>query len=341
MANTAPVQVLICTSLTGPQYQRVEDAGPGLRVVDGAALLLDELPEALRPGQPAAPAPSGAATLDEMFASAEIILGARRMPADLGKRAPDLRWMQVPLAGTESYRHLDLWDDPHVAITSAAGVNAGSVAEYVLAAILALGKSLPRMREAQAARRWDRFELGHLDGKTVGIVGYGAIGRRVAGICQAFGMRVLATRRRPVPGEPSWVLEAAALHRLLAGSDFVVLALPATKETVGLIGPAELALMPPSAFLINTARGDVVDEAALLEALRTGGIAGAALDVFQAEPLAQNSPFWDMPNVLISPHVAGLFAAYDERLVDLFADNLRRYLAGQPLVNQVDRSRGY
>ena len=185
--------------------------------------------------------------------------------------------------------------------------------------------------------------LGQLRGKTLGIVGYGAIGREVARLAGPFGMRLLATKRRVAADEglPDWVLPKGRLEYLLRESDFVVLSVPATAATSGIIGTRELAAMRPSAFLINISRGDVVDEGALIGALERGALAGAALDVFQTEPLPTESRLWGMPNVLVSGHIAGLFDTYDEAVVEMFAANLRRYLDGAPLLNEVDRGSGY
>jgi phosphoglycerate dehydrogenase-like enzyme len=172
----------------------------------------------------------------------------------------------------------------------------------------------------------------------------GAIGAEVARLASAFGMRVLATRRsvtEPRTEDGVTLLPSAQLAQLLAESDYVVLAVPLTPETSPLIGARELALLKPEAVVINIARGNVIDETALVEALRDGRIRGAALDVFAKEPLPADSPLWDMENVLISPHLSGSTPYYDERAVEIFCDNLRRFLAGEPLRNQVDPGRGY
>jgi phosphoglycerate dehydrogenase-like enzyme len=285
-----PLHVLVLTSLPDALLQRIAGISPGLRVADGAALLLQELPAALRPGQEPAPLRTDR-SLNGLLAEAEVILAPRRVPRDLAARAPRLRWLQWPMAGADALLDTDVWSKPSVAITSASGINARPVAEWVLMAALALMKDLPRMLEAKALRRWDRYPLGQLQGKTMGIVGYGAVGREVATLARAFGMEVLATKRTIHPIAPGWLLPQAKLPRLLAESHIVALCVPATPQTESLISPRELARMRPGAILINASRGGVVDEPALIEALRSGRLAGAALDVFQREPLPLDTPY--------------------------------------------------
>ncbi len=208
--------------------------------------------------------------------------------------------------------------------------------------MLAVVKRLPEFFAQQGERRWHKLGLRELRGLTVGIIGLGDIGGEIARLCRAFGMRVLGLRRHPRPYEHAdEVLGPDRLHDLLAHSDFVVITCPLTEETRGLIGRAELAAMNPDAWLINVARGAIVDEEALLEALRERKIGGACLDVFTEEPLPEDSPFWDLPNVIITPHNSWSSPHIQEREVDLFLDNLRRYVAGEPLLNVVDKQVGY
>jgi phosphoglycerate dehydrogenase-like enzyme len=234
--------------------------------------------------------------------------------------------------------------------------------EYVLMMMLAFAHRLPEMVRFQRRAEWAHDlwpEVGaqELRGAIVGIVGYGSIGREVGRLAKAFGMRVLALKRRagqtedagwrlPGLGDPALehvdrLLSRDELPALLGESDYVVLSLPLTPETRGMIGAAELGQMKHSAVLINVARGDLVDEAALVEALQEGKIGGAALDVFSQEPLPADSPLWRLPNVLLSPHAADVNAHYDARAIELFAENLRRYLDGRPLLNVVDLAQGY
>jgi phosphoglycerate dehydrogenase-like enzyme len=198
---------------------------------------------------------------------------------------------------------------------------------------------------AQARREWQRFMPQELFGKTVGIVGMGHIGTEVARLAKAFGCYVVATRRSiTLPSRDDAadeLLPPGSLLDLLARSDFVVLAVPLTAETRQLIGESELRAMKPTAVLINIARGTVVDEAALVQALKGGWIAGAGLDVFEQEPLPEDSELWGMDNVIMSPHISGGTAIYNQRATGIFCQNLRLYLAGEPLLNLADPSRGY
>jgi len=336
------VNVVITTSLADDLIARIEQVDARVRVADAAAKLLEELPTALRPMQQPAPDRSGGRSLNAMLAEADVVLAARRLPADVGRRAPNLRWVQLPMASTELARDLDVWNDPNVVITSAAGVNARPVAEWVMTQALTLTKQVGRMVRGQRSRAWDRFELPQLRGATMGIVGFGAIGRETARLAAVFGMRVLAVKRNPFEASGDVeVLPPSELDRVLRESDFLVLAVPSTPETREMIGARELALMKETAYFINPARGDVVDEAALLAALAERRIAGAALDVLQSEPPPPDSPWWEVDNALVTAHLAGLFPGYDAAVVDLFVENLGRYLAGQPLRNVVDRARAY
>ena len=340
-----PVEVVVVTSLTDDLIERIEKVDARVHVADAAAKLFEELPSALRPGQRPAPDRSGGRSLDALLSRSEVLLAARRLPADIGRRSPNLRWIQLPLAGSEWARGLDVWSDPNVAITSGAGISAGPVAEWVVTQMLTLAKQVGRMVRGQRARRWDRFDLAQLRGATIGIVGFGAIGRETARLAAAFGMRVLAVKRNladaGLAGAEVEVLPPSALDRVLREADFLVLAAPSTPETRGMIGARELGLMKPTAYFINPARGDLVDEAALLAALAERRIAGAALDVLQSEPPPADSPWWEVDNALVTAHVAGLSEGYDAAVVDLFLDNLARYLAGEPLRNVVDRARAY
>jgi phosphoglycerate dehydrogenase-like enzyme len=222
-------------------------------------------------------------------------------------------------------------------------VHAVPLAEFAILAMLYFAKQMPRLHQQQREHRWERFAGRELRGRTVAIVGLGKIGMEVARLSRAVGLRVTGTRR----GGP--VADAAVdvqrppreLRELLADADYVVLAVPHTAETEGLIGAGELSAMRRGAVLVNVARGRVVDEPALVEALRSGHLGGAALDVVAQEPLSTESPFWDMPNVLVSPHSASTADSENAKLTDLFCENLRRYLTNRPLLNVFDRERGY
>lgn len=256
-------------------------------------------------------------------------------------RIPHLRWIHTISAGVDHLLFPELRESEAI-LTNASGVFNIPIAETVLAYMLAVVKRLPEFLAQQREHRWQKLPLQELYGMTVGIVGLGDIGSEVARRCRAFGMRVLGMRRHPAPSDVAdEVFPPERLHELLSQSDFVVLALPLTDETRGLIGREALAAMKPTAWLINIARGALVDEGALIEALREGRIGGACLDVFAEEPLPEDSPLWDMPNVIITPHNSWSSPHIEEREIELFLENLRRYVAGEPLRNVVDKKAGY
>jgi glyoxylate/hydroxypyruvate reductase len=280
-----------------------------------------------------------------LLASAEVLFDVDRANAHdgLAERAPRVRWIQASSSGVgEWIRRLGLLESP-VVVTNAAGVHAVPLAEFVLFAMLYFTKRLPRVQADRAARRWERFATNRLRGRTLGIIGLGAVGREVAHVAQAVGLRVIGMRR--TPSKPAGFVEKVygpdQLHTLLGQSDYVVLIAPFTAETDSLLNEAAFGSMRPGAVLINISRGNLVDEDALVDALRSGHLGGAALDVFRREPLPADSPFWQLPNVLITPHSMSTAIGENDLLVDLFCDNLERYLARQPLRNVVDKRRGY
>jgi D-2-hydroxyacid dehydrogenase (NADP+) len=235
-------------------------------------------------------------------------------------------------------------------ITNARGIRARAMAEHVLGVTIALARQLPAVLRYQAAHHWGQDVLESsgrirtLNGLRMGIVGLGSIGLEVARLAASFGLRISAIRRRvdqPAPEGVDEVLPPGRLQDVLARSDVVVLAAPLTGSTRCLIGRGEVAAMKPGAWLINIGRGRLVDDAALVEALQNGHLGGAALDVFTHEPLDPASPYWNLPNVIVTPHISGALEDYWVPLVDLFSENLRRFETGQPLLNVVDKEAGY
>ena len=270
---------------------------------------------------------------------------------DVFASATRLRWVQSPAVGVGSLMFSELLASP-VVLTSARGIRARSIAEHVLGVTIALARLFPATLRAQAAHRWAQEELETqartLQGARLGLVGLGAIGLEVVKIAAPFGFRISAIRRRPpsptgagAPPGVEAVWPPDRLPDLLAQSDVVVVAAPHTPETKRLIGRAQIAQMKRGALLINVARGKLVDDEALVEALRDGRLGGAALDVFSQEPLDPASPYWDLPNVIVTPHTSGAMTDYWTPLVALFSDNLRRFEKGQPLRNVVDKVAGY
>jgi phosphoglycerate dehydrogenase-like enzyme len=229
-----------------------------------------------------------------------------------------------------------------VRIANARGIHGPQMSEFALAMMLALAKRVPRALEQSRARLWKQYPVDTIAGRTLGILGIGAIGAAVAEKASAFGMRVIGTRREPRPTpHVALVVGSEQTERVLRESDFVVVLLPLTPETRGSLGARELGFLKRSGYLVNLARGGIVDEDALAAALRSGQIAGAAIDVFAEEPLATSSPLWDAPNAILTPHVSGLGPGYMDRLTEIFVENLDRIETDRPLRNEVDRARGY
>lgn len=262
----------------------------------------------------------------------------RRVVIPVLFRLEGLRWFHTFSAGVDSPAFQALIDRGTI-LTNSSGASAPSIAQYVLAMMLYRTKRIGEWREQQARREWRQLRNGELTGQTAGIIGTGAIGGEVARLASAFGMRTLGVRRsskktRYIDEQ----LPPARLDELLARSDFVVLACPLTKETEGLIGERELRLMKPTATLINVARGRVVREQDLARALREGWIAGACLDVFEREPLPEDSELWSLPDVVVTPHNSGFSPLQMERQMSIFLENLARLVAGKPLRNRVLRA---
>lgn len=293
------------------------------------------------------------------------VLFARSVP-DPWEPGGRLRWVQTASAGVDGLQDKAMWRHPEIMLTSMNGIHGPTISEWVFAMMLHHAHRLGEAMRVKETREWpDAAALGGrqstLLGRVLGIVGYGSIGRECARLGRAVGMRVMATsrsagkdpgseRERFVPSAVAHRLamddrvELVALEemdRLLSAADYLVLSAPATPETRQIIGPREFGLMKPTAFLVNVARGALVNEEGLVDALREGRLGGAALDVFEREPLPPESLLFDLPNVLMTPHVAGSFDGYWEMATEAFCQNLERYLSGRPLLNVVDRGRSY
>lgn len=272
-------------------------------------------------------------------------------PPDTLSLAPNLRWIALPSAGADGAIRAGLVRPDGPIVTTANGIHSVPISEFVLSLMLMWVRHWPRMIDLQRAAMWpdhagwESLSGWELHGATLGIIGLGAIGRHIARLGHAFDMRVMATRRSATADQTDPDVDTLVppdrLGDLLSASNFVVLSVPATNETQHMIGANELHAMRRDAFLINISRGSIIDEAALIAALQDGTIGGAGLDVFETEPLPADSPLWRMPNVIISPHLAGNTNQYSRRFTDLFLENIRRYRAGEPLRNVVDPERGY
>ncbi len=289
-----------------------------------------------------------------------MLYTARILPAP--DQAPRLRWIQFPFAGIDHVANAAIISNPDVRVTTSSGTMASQVAEYILAMLLGLGHHLPELISQQRRVEWprdtwERFSPRELRGSTVGIIGYGSIGRQLARLLQPFGVEILATKQNAmhpedhgyIPdemGDPQGEMvhklyPAQALKSMIKKSDFVVVCVPLTPETRNLIGQQELAAFKPEAYLIDVSRGGIVDQTALLAALKDRKLAGAAVDVFPVEPLPEDSPLWKAPNLVLTPHIAGISTYFNQRALQLFIENLRRYMAGQTLLNIFDPERGY
>jgi phosphoglycerate dehydrogenase-like enzyme len=316
---------------------RIREAAPGARIV---MLSIEGIPDS---------------PLDDV----EVMLRGPLPAAVFDRvllRAPRLRWVHSATAGVERVL-TPASRERGIVITNARGVFSRPIAEYVMLMILAVSRRLPQLLELQRERTWQPLEAVELRDVTVGIIGLGSLGRAVGALATAFGCRVIAVRRRAEAGSAPTAAELvemplgeamlervvgpAGLPDLMAESDFVVLAAPLTPDTQGMIGEQALARAKPGSWLINVARGALVDERALLRALRSGSLGGAVLDTFVEEPLPPTSPFYDLPNVILTPHTSWSSGRVLDRSVDLFCENLRRFAAQEPLLNVVDPTAGY
>jgi phosphoglycerate dehydrogenase-like enzyme len=282
-----------------------------------------------------------------LVAGAEVLFG---IPAEAPERlawavrsAPGLRFVQATAAGAgQQVRRAELTADEleRVVISSASGVHGVPLAEWSIFGLLAFAKGLPRLRRDAIERRWDHYPTTELRGQTVLVVGVGAIGLEVARLASAFGMRVIGIKRQTDTQLPhvDSLHPPEQLRELVSDAHAIVVTLPLTDETRGLIDRETVERMRDGAVFVNVGRGKVVDEEALIDALRSGRLAGAALDVTAKEPLPPESPLWELENVIISPHTAALSWRENERIVELFAENLRRYLRNDELLSRVDTS---
>ena len=339
--SVEPIDIIINYPLDEDQQRQLAAISPQVR--------LSVFPEG-KPG--AIPA--------EILEKAEVLLTAKNIPDP--DAAPRLQWIQFVYAGVDFIQQHPILAREGFKATSLSGAAAPKVAEFSLMGLLALAHKLPMMMQYQAEMiwppdRWTRFEPRVLRGSTIGMLGYGSIARELARLLQPFGVTILATKQNMedvhqhgyIPagtGDPEVTLftrlyPPEALHSMLKLSDFVVIALPLTKSTRAIIGAKELQIMKPTACLVSVGRGGQVAEDALLYALKEKQIAGALLDVFATEPLPKENPLWEVPNLVITPHIAGKTGNYGQLVFELFTENLKRYLAGKDLMNIYDPERGY
>ena len=337
------VVVVIAAPFEPEHIDRIRAVDPRLEVLHDGSLLPRPRYVSDHAGAPMKRTPEQEARFLEMLGRAEVLFdfpsGHYR---DLATVAPRLRWLQSTSAGIgQMVKRVGL-DQTDITFTTASGVHARPLADFCLMAMLMFAKNYGWMERDKKAKRWERYCGEELTGKTLAIVGIGRVGQEVARHGKKMDMHVTGMRRSdaPVP-DVDKLYERDDLHAMLREADFLVLAAPHTPESEGMIGQRELALLKPTAVLINIGRGALVDEDAMIRALQENRLAGAALDVAREEPPPQDSPLWDLPNVILSPHSASTVTQEYARITEIFCDNLRRYLDGKPLRNVLDKQRLY
>lgn len=336
-----PLEILITLPFPDEILAPIRDLSPNLNLTVHAARRPEDVPP-------------------EIWGKAQVLYTDRVLPAP--DVVPALRWLQFHSAGIDFALDSPLLQKAGLVVTTLSGAAAAQAAEFTLSVMLAMGHHIAELVTAQQhaewpRERWDRYRPYELRGSTVGIIGYGSIGRELARLLQPFGARILAVKRDAMhPEDAGYTAEGLgdpggnlftrlypfqAIRSVLKLSDYIVVATPLSAETRGLIGPEDLEAVKPGACLVVVGRGGVVDEAALIEALQERRLAAAALDVFQEEPLGPTSPLWKTPNLIVTPHVGGMSVHYDERAMALFVANLRRFIHGETLLNRFDAARGY
>jgi phosphoglycerate dehydrogenase-like enzyme len=349
VAGTAPVPaevtVLIATPMEAAQVDRIAAADSRVSVIYEPALLPVPRYPADHSGQPRELTPAELARWSQLRSRADVSFDFDwQDPGQMAVNCPRLRWVQGTSAGLGGFLARTGLADTKIVITTAAGVHGVPLAEFTLLGLLYFTKDVPRLRRLQHGHQWELHHTRQLAGTRAVLVGLGGIGREVARLLAAAGLEVVGAgrpgRSYQVPGVTSYVADTD-LDAALPGADALILACPLTERTRHLIGARQLSLLRQGAVVVNVSRGPVIDERALAAALRSGHLGGACLDVFETEPLPADSPLWDLPGVLVSPHSASTVEAENRLLTDLFIDNLRRWLAGAPLRNVYDHAAGY
>ncbi|MBM2803368.1 MAG: 2-Hacid dh protein [Deltaproteobacteria bacterium] len=278
----------------------------------------------------------------QWLAQVDGVFTEEAVPDELVQRMTSLQWLHVTRGGVNVYLTPTVKARP-IHVTGSKGIHGTVFSEFALASIFMLAKKLPQCIEAQREKKWQTLQPMEVEGKTVGIVGLGTVGNELAGKAKALGMRVIATRRTAT-AKPDYVDELGTpefLPRLLEQSDYVVLLLASVPSTFNIIGEKELRLMKPSAYLINLTGGRALEEKLLVRALKEKWFAGAVLDAFERQPLPEDSELWCLPNVIITPRIAGITSQKWPTVLPVFKENLRRFIAGEPLNNLVDKNLGY
>ena len=339
------VTVVICSYFEEEYIERIRAVDERLRVLYRE----DLVPPPRWPGDHVGPPGWRRSTEGEeefltMLKEAQVLYDfPRGHVGNLLQVAPKLRWIQASLAGVGDVIERAGLQNADAIVTRASGVYSGPLAEFVMMALLAHVKDLERLQRDKANKRWRQVDTDTLHGKTLCLVGMGSIGRAVALRARPFGVRVVGVKRTVHEDDAAWgyadeLYTTQDLHAALREAEYVVVTLPSTPETYHLLDAEAISTMKQGAYLVNVGRGKVVDERALIEVLKSGYLSGAALDVFEQEPLPEGGPLWDLENVIISPHsTASVPGRANDLLVELFCNNLRRYLNGEPLINELDK----
>jgi phosphoglycerate dehydrogenase-like enzyme len=338
------LNVLIASFLEAEHVERIRNVDPRLQVVYEPDLLRPPRYPADHKGTPVERTPEQEARWLDLLQEADVLFDFDQTHLeDLPELAPHVRWIQSTSSGIGPFVERMGYAErmPNTVFTRASGVHARPLAEFCVMVMLMFRKGLFRILGDQKRKHWERYAGTDLEGRVIVVVGVGAVGREVVWVGKALGMRVIGVDQEGFLFDPDSIpmdafVPVTDLRTVLPEAEHLVLIAPHTPRTEGLIGAEELALLPRGAVFINIARGALVDEEALAEALASGHLAGAGLDVFAEEPLPKESPLWDMPNVLVSPHSASTSDRENGRITDLFCENLRRFLAGKPLLNLLE-----
>ncbi len=336
------MKIMTAMRLTDRQRELIQQASGGAEILEG-----------FNPFEPD--------KMEPVLADCDIMV-TFRVPENLARKAPRLRWIHLMSAGVEHALAARVFDIAQLQLTNSSGIHGTTIGEYIIGSMLAYAHQMHLPLRAQLRHEWmpNRYFMKtvfDLRGKTVGIVGYGSIGRETARLARGFGMEVFALKRNPDErADPGWCPAGVGDPQgsipsrwfgpeqrleLVAQSDFIVVTLPLTPDTRHFLGAREFAAARPRAYLVNVGRGEVIDQDALIAALQSGELGGAGLDVTTPEPLDAQSPLWDIENVLLTPHISGARQGYNDEACAVFVENLRRFRAGRPMLNLVDRSLGY
>ncbi len=342
-------QLLIASYLEEEHVEKIKQVDNRINVIYRPDLLRPPRYSADHKGEPI---PRSAAREKEwldLLAQADILFDFDQTHIeDLPEVAPRVQWLQATSSGIGQFVNNNGYDTrmPNTTFTTAKGVHAQPLAEFCIMVMLMFHKGVPRMLEEQQRHHWERYAGTDLSGRTLVILGLGSVGQRTAQLAKAFGMHVIGVKRTveglsPTALSVDELYDQSMLSAVLPRAEHLVIITPHTPETEGLLGANEIALLPKGCTFINIGRGAVVDEQALVKALESGQIGAAGLDVFEVEPLPENSPLWDMPNVLISPHSASTSDRENSRITDLFIENIKRFLDERPLLNVLDTQKRF